>query len=112
MGILVQQLVKDLDEALILEGIGADIDLMPEGCTLTQDEEEPSIWHWHLPLYAKDVPLTVYFYVDQGMTLLYTLIFQGEKDHETTDEEQVVIEECFEWLFIEGEFNVQKTKQS
>ena len=110
MGILIKQLVGDLEEAMTVEGIGGQINLLPKGCTLEVDPEDAKIWEWKLPLYT-EVVLRIFFYVDRGMSLTHMLAMQGEADHDLTTIEQVVIEDAFEWLFVEGKFDVQKAKE-
>ena len=108
MGVLMQQAIADMEEAMVLEGLGAKINLLPKGSSLTVDEKDKEIWTWNLPKYVEAVPLTIFFYLDQGFSLAYVMAMQGPTTHDLNTLDQAAVEDAFEWLFVEGKFNVKK----
>lgn len=108
MGFLVQQAIADMEEAMVLEGLGAKIDLLPKGSTLERDVKDKDIWIWELPRYVDAVAMQIFFYLDEGMSLAYVMAMQGITTHDLSKLDQLVVEDAFEWLFVEGKFNVEK----
>ncbi len=109
MGILATQLITHISEALIYEGVGAQIDLLPKNTTLSKVITEEGVWAWSFQVYS-GVPLHIFFYVEKGLTLTHVQVMQGPMDHKTTKAEVAIISEAFEWLLLEGVFHVKKTK--
>ncbi len=104
MGILVEQIIRDMNEAMVMEGLGAHIDLVPNESTVEQDETDEQVWLWTLNVFHK-VPITVYFYVDIAGELTHTMVLQDTLAHEVTKIQQTVLEEAYEWLYAEGAFD-------
>jgi len=110
MGILVKQCLTDINEALTMEGLGADIDLLPDPSALVKDDDEPGLWYYRLPgcLYERDIDVIFLFYVSPAFELQHLMATQGIAPHDLTKDELLTLEEAFDWLFSEGQFNVEE----
>ena len=98
MGILVTQVLKEINEALEYEKQGAEIDLVCKDAHLRKDLKEEMLWMLFLNHVARGVTICLGFYTDQVGDFMFPVAMQNGQYHELTKEEQDVCEEAFEWL--------------
>ncbi|MGD9382356.1 MAG: hypothetical protein PVI03_07920 [Candidatus Thorarchaeota archaeon] len=109
------QCIEDMAEAMAMELVGAEINLLPDGCVLRQDEHDPMLWLAHYPIYRAGEPICIFFYLkdEDGLTdLSFVGAEQGEVAFHLTTDEVLTLEDLWEWLSRNYEVsNEEETEQ-
>lgn len=103
--IAIRQCIEDINDAIVEDMVGREVDLLPAGSKLVESDEIQSLWIAYYPIYRANTSIAFFFYLNDVEELVFVGAEQDGEAYFLTTDETTILEELWAWFELNLEFS-------